>query len=93
MGDGSINLSYLALYLDSLGVDKTIYIDKLNNRIKKLTENASAVYDSPFIEKGFFIRDDIEESYNGTNFTPMTSLLGLYGQNEDVCHSAFVSHD
>lgn len=93
MGDGSINLSYLALYLDSLGIDKSIYINKLDKRIEKLVESASNIYDAPFVEKGFFLRDDVNKSYNGTNFTPMTSLLGFYGENEDVCHSAFVSHD
>ena len=93
MGDGSINLSYLALYLDSFGIDKSIYINKLDKRIEKLVESASNIYDAPFMEKGFFIRDDVNKSYNETSFTSMTSLLGLYGQNEDVCHSAFVSHD
>ena len=36
MGDGPINLSCLALYLDSLGIDKSIYINKLDKRIEKL---------------------------------------------------------
>lgn len=93
IGDGTINLANLAIYFDSIGIDKSIYLEWLDKRIEKLILIANKFYNAPFIEKGFFIRDDIGVSYNNTNFVPMTSFLGLLGENEDVCHSAFVSHD
>ena len=97
MGDGTINLAHLTMYFDSLGVDKSKYLNWLDDKIYELILAARDYYcgnpDSPFVKTGFFMRDNVAKSYNNTNFTPMTSLLGLYGENEDVCHSAFVSHD